>query len=105
MANEKSNPSYYVECPACVFKRMHSSKEWADYHPQEAINELAKSLDNALNPTGIRVNGFALMIFKFGQTPDHVCICSNVSREGIIATMKEFIARNEGCFVDTPTEE
>lgn len=45
--------------------------------------------------------GFALFIFKFGQGDDHRSnYISNANREDMLATLKEFIARAEGRYVE-----
>ena len=67
------------------------------------MNALAKVIAEAIDPTGERLNGFALLVFPFGQANDeHRCnYISNASREDMLATMKEFIARSEGRFDET----
>jgi hypothetical protein len=65
---------------------------------RQVANEIAGILDRAMNPSGNKTWGFALMIFPFGQ-PDgeHRCnYISNADRSDMLATMKEFIARAEG---------
>lgn len=66
------------------------------------MNAFAKMLDEELNPDSVRLNGFCLLVFPFGQANgEHRCnYVSNAIREDMIATMKEFIARNEGRYVE-----
>lgn len=66
------------------------------------MNEIAGLINVAINPDGVRRNGFALLVFPFGQPNDqHRCnYISNAVREDMLATMKEFIARSEGRYVD-----
>jgi len=30
---QKKDPSYNPDCPACVEQRIHTKDEWRDYHP------------------------------------------------------------------------
>ncbi len=59
---------------------------------------LASVIDRHLPPG----TGFALLIFDFGDTGDLSWI-SNAERDDMIATMKDFIARNEGRAMPGPT--
>ncbi len=79
-----------------------------DHQPIEekhraVMNEIGDLISGAINPDGIKCNGFALLVFPFGQPNDeHRCnYISNANREDMLATMKEFIARSEGRFVET----
>ena len=70
------------------------------YH--KVMNDIGRILEGAINPNGEKVNGFALLMFPFGQ-PDNPHRCnyiSNANREDMLATMKEFIARAEGRYVE-----
>ena len=69
------------------------------------MNELARSLDDTLNPDPTnRETGFAILFFPFGG-PDggRVNYISNGRREDMIAAMKEWLARAEGRAHDTDT--
>jgi hypothetical protein len=75
----------------------------ADHQPiepryRELMNEIGELLDQALNPDGVKRNGFALLVFPFGQPEgEHRSnYISNADREDMLASMKEFIARAEG---------
>ena len=59
---------------------------------------LARFLDEQLNPDmNNKKWGFAFLVFKFGQGEDHRAnYVSNCTRDTMIATMKELIARWEG---------
>lgn len=64
------------------------------------MNALAQLIGEEINPTGEKLNGFALLVFPFGQpNGEHRCnYISNAERDDMLATMKEFIARSEGRF-------
>jgi len=71
----------------------------------EVMNELGHFLDAFFKKMTGKKWGFALLVFKFGQGDDHRCnYISNSNREDMIATMKEFIARNEGTYIN-PTKK
>ena len=81
------------------------SKAQPDHQPIQpeyfqVMNEIGHLVADAINPDGVRRNGFALLVFPFGQPNDqHRCnYISNAVREDMIATMKEFIARAEGTY-------
>ena len=65
---------------------------------REAANELAATIDIALNPEGGRRIGFALLMFPLGdnQPGDRMTNIASADRQDMLAAMKEFIARNEG---------
>ena len=64
---------------------------------RKVMNEIAAAISSAINPSGQKRNGFALLVFPFGQPNNgHRCYISNANREDMLATMKEFIARAEG---------
>lgn len=69
-------------------------------HLQKLMNDLARILDENLNPGlawGEKKTAFALFLFPFGAGDDHRSnYISNASREDMLATLKEFIARREG---------
>ncbi len=69
------------------------------------MNALASVIGDAINPDG-KVNGFALLVFPFGQPEgEHRAnYISNCDREDMLATMKEFIARSEGRFQEPRTD-
>lgn len=70
---------------------------------REKMIKLGYFLDEYLNGSNKnnRKWGFALLVFKFGSGKDHRSnYLSNCIREDMIATMKEFIARNEGTYID-----
>jgi hypothetical protein len=33
MTPQKKDPSYNLDCPACVEQRIHNRDEWRDFHP------------------------------------------------------------------------
>lgn len=71
------------------------------------MNALATVIREAVNPDGEKRNGFCLLVFPFGQpTGEHRCnyIC-NADRDDMIATMREFIARAEGRFLENDNED
>ena len=76
------------------------------YH--EVMQIMGRLIDELLNgencPKGQKKNGFALLVFPFGQpNNEHRCnYMSNADREDMLATMKEFIARAEGRYFDAP---
>jgi hypothetical protein len=69
---------------------------------REQMRAVAKAIDGFLNPDGVKRNGFALLVFPFGQPDDshRSNYISNADREDMLATMKEFIARAEGRYAD-----
>jgi len=74
---------------------------------RHVMNALAALIDDLLNgqvPTGGTKNGFALLVFPFGQPNDEhrSNYVSNANRDDMLATMKEFIARSEGRYQDSP---
>ena len=73
-------------------------------HLRRAMNILGGMIDNAINPDGVKRNGFALLAFPFGQPDDehwaNYISITNANREDMLATMKEFIARAEGRYHD-----
>lgn len=73
------------------------------------MNALGRAIDEIFNgkdvPPEKKEWGFALLVFRFGQGDDHRSnYLSNANREDMIATMKEFIARAEGRYID-PTKK
>lgn len=82
----------------------------SDHQPIEAkrravMNDIGKIIGGAINPDGVRRYGFALLVFPFGEPNDghRLNYISNADREDMLATMKEFIARAEGRYVE-PTQ-
>jgi hypothetical protein len=74
---------------------------------REQMNRIGRAIDMAFNgdvlsPEDKKV-AFALFIFPFGQpNGEHRSnYISNARRPDIVATLKEFIARMEGTFVET----
>lgn len=64
---------------------------------REQMRDLGRLIDQYFNPDGVKVTGFALLVFPFGSGDDHRSnYISNANREDMLATMKEFIARAEG---------
>lgn len=62
------------------------------------MNDLGRLLNEYLKPNDLC---FALFIFQAGQGDDHRSnYISNTNREDMIATLKEFIARAEGRYVE-----
>lgn len=62
----------------------------------ERMNILGKELGNIFKPYG-----FSLLVFDYGDK-GRMNYISNACREDIIAAMKEFIAKHEGRYHDTP---
>ncbi len=62
--------------------------------------KLAQVIDAALPPG----HGFALLIVEFGDEGNLSWI-SNVERDDMIATMKDFIPRHEGRALDPPARK
>lgn len=62
---------------------------------------IGAALDFAFNgPESPKKYAFALFVFPFGSSDDHRSnYISNGTREDMIATLKEFIARSEGSYV------
>lgn len=68
---------------------------------REQMNELGRLINEFFNPDGNKKTGFALFVFPFGQGDDHRSnYISNANREDMLATLKEFIARAEGRYVE-----
>lgn len=60
------------------------------------MNALAHAISGAINPKDNNW-GFVLLVFPWGDKPDNrMNYISNGDRDDVIASMKEFIARNEG---------
>ncbi|ESZ88278.1 MAG: hypothetical protein Q27BB25_04435 [Blastomonas sp. CACIA14H2] len=72
----------------------------AQYHG--LMQGLAEGIDGILNgDTRPRHTAFVLLVSGFGQIEGgRVNYISNGSREDMIAMMKEYIARNEGRYVE-----
>ena len=72
----------------------------------ENMNVIAGMLDDIFNgkdcPKGKKKWGFALLVFPFGEPGDQSRInyISNAERQDMLAALKEFIARNEGTYVE-----
>ncbi len=67
----------------------------------ETMNNLAEAIDELFNGKNSSLNkevGFALLVWKFGGEEGRRCnyIANTKDRAGIIAMMKEVIARWEG---------
>lgn len=67
---------------------------------EESARGMARALDGALNPHynpsaghDRRENGFALLLFKFGDPPQPATYISNGPREDMIRTVEEWLAR------------
>lgn len=62
---------------------------------EESARSMARALDEALNPGGPekRENGFALLLFKFGDPPQPATYISNGSREDMIRAVEEWLER------------
>ena len=71
---------------------------------REVMQNIGRLIGGAINPDGQKRNGFALLVFPFGQpSGEHRCnYISNADRADMLATMKEFIARAEGRYHDAP---
>lgn len=66
------------------------------------MNSVASAIDNIFNGENLQQPkyGFALLIFPFDkETESRTNYVSNCNRTDILAAMKEFIARNEGTYV------
>ncbi len=66
------------------------------------MNAIAQALDELLNGDARpKLFGFCLLVFPFGEAPEgrinYIC---NAERSDMIASMKEFIARNEGRLIE-----
>lgn len=66
------------------------------------MNALGRVIDEIFNPDpDNKQTAFALFLFPFGAGDDHRSnYISNSNREDMIATLKEFIARAEGTYVE-----
>lgn len=73
---------------------------------RDRMQVVGRIIDAAFNdPKKPKQTGFALFIFPFGQGDDHRSnYISNASRKDMIATLKEFIAKNEGTY-EEPTSK
>jgi hypothetical protein len=71
---------------------------------KQTANGIAAAIDEALNPDGKKEWGFALLMFRLGDNRegDRMNYISNAKRDGMLAAMKEFIARNEGTYIENP---
>lgn len=92
--------------PGASFNQKHPSAE-QPIQPDliREMNAFAAVLDEAINGNELpKRNGFALLVFPFGQPNDarRANYVSNCNREDMLAAMKEFIARNEGRFQEAP---
>lgn len=79
---------------------MSTHRPIPDKH-KEALNNVAKFLDEGLNPGTKKEVAFALLIFPFGERIDsRVSYISNGSREEMICALREFLARLEGRHIE-----
>lgn len=67
---------------------------------EEQAREIAHALDRAINPNmrhprdyERRTNGFALLLFAFGDPPQPATYMSNGSREEMIRAVEEWLER------------
>lgn len=69
---------------------------------REQMEGIGRALDAAFNAPGHpKKLAFALFLFPFDNAEDHRSnYISNGNREDMIATLKEFIARAEGTYVE-----
>lgn len=64
------------------------------------MNDIGRILAEAIRECDPNY-GFALFVFRFGHGDDHrISYISNASRDDMLATLKEFIARAEGRYVE-----
>mgnify|MGYP003652810935 CR=1 FL=1 len=72
----------------------------------EHMQAMASALNEALNGSGEKKNGFVLLVFPFegpkGQRTNYV---SNGKREDIVTALKEIVGRFEGRTHGAPTEQ
>lgn len=61
----------------------------------ESARGMARALDKAVNPGAPekRENGFALLLFKFGEPPQPATYISNGNRDDMIRTIEEWLVR------------
>lgn len=73
------------------------------------MNAVASFLDDLFNAdTSNRETGFALLVFPFGENLEgtsRVNYISNAGRADMISALKEFLARNEGRYVESKTDD
>lgn len=69
---------------------------------KDQMRAVARAIDDFLNPDpDNKQTAFAIFVFPFGAGDDHRSnYMSNADRETMIATLKEFIARAEGTYVE-----
>ena len=63
------------------------------------MNNLARELDERFNGKAGRKDaevGFALLVFDLNSTEGRMNWISNAEREGMMAALKEFIAKHDG---------
>lgn len=66
----------------------------------EIMNDIGRILAGAIRECDPDY-GFALFVFRFGQGSGHrISYISNAERADMLATLKEFIARAEGRYVE-----
>lgn len=72
---------------------------------EENMKVIGRGLDDILNgencPRDKKKWGFAFLVFPFGEAPEgRINYLSNAEREDMLVSMKEFIARAEGNYVE-----
>lgn len=70
----------------------------------EIMRALAAAIDEALNGTGPKRVGFALLTYNLGEEiagTGRINYVGNGSREDVLVALKELVARWEGRYVET----
>lgn len=91
----------YDICPACAKPtfRCECSRDRqygeGPIRPEhiEVMNDIARTLDEAINPGRPKQYGFCLMVFDFGSG-GYMNYISNADRNTMLQAMREFIDRN-----------
>ena len=71
---------------------------------RQAMNDLARILDQTLNRDGKKRWGFALLVYHFGE-PSRMNYIGNGKRADMLVALKELVARWEGRFTETHREQ
>jgi len=69
---------------------------------RDQLRDIGRLLDKSLNPNGVKVTGFVMLMFDFGipAPTSRISYLSNAQREDMLCAMKEFIANAEGRVTD-----
>jgi hypothetical protein len=63
---------------------------------KDLLNKIARTLDQILNESDKKTNGFVLLVFPFEGREGRCNYISNASRADVVVLLKEQLARFEG---------